>query len=395
MSYYRAVGELPPKRHTQFRQPDGTLYYEELMGLGGFADDSALLYHENPPMSILRSERVDGPTAISRPNHPLLPRHYRTRQLDGTGADAVLGRQALLANTDVRVSYFAADQPSSLYRNAIGDECVFLASGSATLETVFGRLSVRSGDYVVIPAATTHRWVPDAGEPLRALVIEALGSGHIHPPSRYLSPRGQFLEHAPYCERDLRSPDEPLTVADEPADILVRTRNGWTQLTHGHHPFDVVGWDGGNYPYALNIREFEPITGRIHQPPPVHQVLEAPGAVICAFVPRKFDYHPLSIPAPYSHANVDSDEVLFYVDGEFNSRKGSSIEAGSISLHPSGFIHGPHPGAVEASLGKERTEEYALMLDTFQPLELCASADRCEDESYAWSWARHRAGSTS
>ncbi len=390
MSYYRSVGVLPPKRHTQFRQPDGSLYHEELMGLAGFASDSALLYHANAPTAIVSSEPFDVPAQPSRPNYPLLPRHFRTRELDTAGVDAVLGRQALVANADIRISYVAADHPSGPYRNAIGDECVFIASGSATLETVFGALAIRSGDYVIVTATTTHRWIPEEGEPLRALVIEALGSGHIHPPSRYLSPRGQFLEHAPYCERDLRAPSEPLIASAGSADVLVRTRAGLTVLTYEHHPFDVVGWDGSNYPYALNIADFEPVTGRIHQPPPVHQFFEAPGAVICCFLPRKTDYHPRSIPAPYAHANVDSDEIMFYLDGDFTSRKGSGISAGSISLHPSGFIHGPHPGAVEASLGVERTEETALMLDTFAPLEICQAAELCEDTSYAWSWSSNR-----
>jgi homogentisate 1,2-dioxygenase len=388
MSYYRSAGRVPPQRHTQFRQPDGSMFHEELMGLGGFADDSALLYHINPPMAISASVGFDGPTHTSRANHPLLPRHYKTHKLDVAGADTVTGRRALLANEDIRISYVGADQSSPLYRNAIGDECVFVESGTAVLESVFGRLEVRGGDYVVIPAATTHRWVPTGGEIFRTLVIEVLANGHIHPPQRYLSPRGQFLEHAPYCERDLRSPTEPFTVEATDVEVVVQARHGWTKFTYDNHPFDVVGWDGSNYPYAVNMKDFQPITGRIHQPPPVHQILESPGAVICAFVPRKFDYHPLSIPAPYSHANVDSDEILFYVEGDFVSRKGAGMEVGSISMHPAGFIHGPHPGSAEASLGKERTEESALMLDTFRPLYLCDAAFDCEDPTYAWSWSR-------
>lgn len=388
MSYYRKAGIIPPQRHTQFRQPDGSLYHEELMGLGGFADDSALLYHVNAPTAISASAAFEGPAYTSRANHPLLPRHYKTHKLDVSGADSVTGRRALLMNDDVRVSYVAADQQSPLYRNAIGDECVFVESGTAVLESVFGRLEVRGGDYVVIPASTTHRWVPTGSGAFRTLVIEVLATGHIHPPARYLSPRGQFLEHAPYCERDLRSPAEPFLVQETDVDVIVQTRNGWTRFTYDNHPFDVVGWDGANYPYAVNMKDFQPITGRVHQPPPVHQILDAPGAVICAFVPRKFDYHPLSIPAPYSHANVDSDEILFYVEGNFVSRKGAGMEVGSISMHPAGFIHGPHPGSVEASLGKERTEEAALMLDTFRPLNLCDAAFDCEDPSYAWSWSR-------
>ncbi|GFJ87810.1 putative homogentisate 1,2-dioxygenase [Phytohabitans rumicis] len=309
----------------------------------------------------------------------------------------MLGRRHLLANSDLRISYAAADRPSPLYRNAIGDECVYIESGAATLETIFGgrpgradparSINVGPGDHVLIPASATHRWVPTAGEPLRTLVVEAAGGGHINPPKRYLSRHGQFLEHAPYCERDLRAPTQSHLVEGTDVEVYVQHRHGWTVFTYATHPFDVVGWDGNNYPYAFNIADFEPITGRIHQPPPVHQAFELPGAVICAFVPRKFDYHPQAIPAPYNHANVDSDEILFYVGGDFMSRKGAGIEMGSVTLHPAGFIHGPQPGSVEASIGEEGTTEYAIMIDTFRPLELCEPAFACEDTSYAWSWS--------
>ena len=261
-----------------------------------------------------------------------------------------------------------------------------MESGTAALESVYGTLDVGPGDYVVIPTSTTHRWVPTGSEPWRALVLEA--RGHIRPPRKYLSPAGQFLEHAPYCERDLRAPTEPLVVEDGETPVLVRTRDGLTRYTYRHHPFDVVGWDGCLYPYAFNIADFEPIVGRLHQPPPVHQTFAGPGFVVCSFVPRLFDYHPVSIPAPYNHANVDSDEVLFYTQGDFMSRKGAGIEIGSISLHPSGFIHGPQPGSVEASIGKASTDEYAVMVDTFRPLGLGAAAREVEDPEYAWTWAR-------
>jgi homogentisate 1,2-dioxygenase len=387
MPFYRVVGEIPKKRHVQFRRPDGGLYHEELMGEEGFSDDSALLYHLRPPTAIVESSVYEAPSWRLSPNLPLRPRHYRTHKLDAGNADPVLGRQALFANSDIRISYAAADRPSPLYRNAIGDECVYVESGSATVETVFGALQVGRGDHVLIPASATHRWVPADGEPLRTLVVEAVGGGHINPPRRYLSQRGQFLEHAPYCERDLRGPTEPLLVEGEDVEVLVQHRQGWTRFVYATHPFDVVGWDGHNYPYAFNIAEFEPITGRIHQPPPVHQTFDVPGAVMCAFVPRLFDYHPQAIPAPYNHANVDSDEILFYVGGDFMSRKGAGIEMGSITLHPAGFIHGPQPGSVEASIGKKDTEEYAVMIDTFRPLELCEPAFGCEDASYAWTWS--------
>jgi homogentisate 1,2-dioxygenase len=387
MPFYRVVGEIPKKRHVQFRKPDGSLYHEELMGEEGFSDDSALLYHLQPPTAIVESTLYEAPSWKLSPNLPLRPRHYRTHKLDSGNADPVLGRQALFGNSDIRISYAAADRPSPLYRNAIGDESVYVESGSATVETVFGALEVGKGDHVLIPASATHRWVPKEGEPLRTLVVEAVGGGHINPPRRYLSERGQFLEHAPYCERDLRGPTEPLLVDGEDVEVYVQHRQGWTKLIYATHPFDVVGWDGYNYPYAFNIAEFEPITGRIHQPPPVHQTFDVPGAVMCAFVPRLYDYHPEAIPAPYNHANVDSDEILFYVGGDFMSRKGAGIEMGSLTLHPAGFIHGPQPGSVEASIGKTGTEEYAVMIDTFRPLELCERSFACEDASYAWTWS--------
>jgi homogentisate 1,2-dioxygenase len=387
MPHYRSVGEVPRKRHVQARRPDGRLYSEELMGEEGFSSDSSLLYHREPPTAIVKAEVVDEDAAVAEltPNAPLLPRHFRTHAL-GTGGDLVLGRQLLLANSDVRLGYAVADVPSELYRNATGDELVYLESGAARLESVYGGLDARAGDYVVIPTSTTHRWVPAAGEPVRALVLEA--RGHVHPPRKYLSHYGQFLEHAPYCERDLHAPDEPLLVDGGETAVLVRHRAGLTRYTYAHHPFDVVGWDGCLYPYAFSIHDFEPIVGSLHQPPPVHQTFEGPGFVVCSFVPRLFDFHPEAVPVPYNHANVDSDEVLFYVGGDFMSRKGAGIDLGSISLHPAGFIHGPQPGSAEAAIGQRGTDELAVMVDTFRPLDLGPAARRCEDHEYAWTWAR-------
>jgi len=387
MPYYRSVGEAPHKRHTQFRTPDGGLYAEELMGVEGFSSDSALLYHRHLPTAIVAAEAVEREPDDIVPNHPLKPRHFRTHALK-SGGDVVNGRQLLMANDDVRLSYVVADADSPLYRNAIGDEIVYVESGRGRFESVYGAFEVGQGDYVVIPTSTTHRWVVDDGGPLRTLVIEA--TGHVGPPRRYLSAKGQFLEHSPYNERDLRGPTQPLVVEGSDVDVLVRHRTGFTQFTYANHPFDVIGWDGYLYPYAFNISDFEPITGRIHQPPPVHQTFEGPNFVVCSFVPRKFDYHPEGIPAPYNHANVDSDEMLFYVGGDFMSRKGAGIELGSISLHPSGFTHGPQPGSVEASIGKEATDELAVMVDTFRPLHLGPAARSAEDEDYAWTWARGR-----
>ena len=387
MVHYRSLGDVPHKRHTQFRAPDGSLFAEELMGEEGFSSESALLYHRHLPTAIVAAEAVTREPDELVANHPLLPRHLRSHELK-VGGDAVGARQLLLANDDVRMHYVAADEPSPLYRDAVGDELVYVEAGTARFESVYGVLEVGPGDYVLVPTSTTHRWVPTGDEPLRALVFEA--SGHVRPPRRYLSERGQFLEHAPFCERDLRAPTELLEVDERDVEVLVRHRGGWTRFTYDHHPFDVVGWDGALYPYAFNIADFEPITGRVHQPPPVHQTFAGPNFVICSFVPRKLDYHPEAIPAPYNHANVDSDEVLFYADGEFTSRRGSGIAAGSLSLHPGGFTHGPQPGSVEASIGAEATAETAVMLDTFSPLLLGPAAVDVEDDAYPWTWSGRR-----
>ncbi len=393
MAYYSRVGEVPPTRHTQHRAPDGALYREELMGEEGFSSDSSLLYHRGVPSAIVASEVWALPDHARTPNHPLTPRHLRLHDLAAPGgSDPVTGRRLVLANHDVRITYVVTGtDPSPLYRDAIGDECVFVEAGSGVVETVFGVVPYRAGDYVVVPRATTHRWVP--AEPSSLYAVEV--TGHLAPPKRYLSRYGQLLEHAPYCERDLHGPTEPWLVggpqADEPVDVLVKHRTSagvvGTRMTCATHPFDVVGWDGCLYPYTLNVEDFQPITGRVHQPPPVHQVFEGWNVVICNFLPRKVDYHPLAVPVPYYHSNVDSDEVMFYVGGDYEARKGSGIGLGSISLHPGGFPHGPQPEAIEASLGAERFEETAVMVDTFAPLELGEGALAVEDPGYAWTWA--------
>jgi homogentisate 1,2-dioxygenase len=384
MPYYRSVGEIPRKRHTQFRQPDGSLYAEELMGQEGFSSDSSLLYHRHLPTAIVAAEPYEPPAWSRAANRPLKPRHFVTHKLDA-GADPVLGRQHLMANDDCRISYVVAGSPSPLYRNAIGDECVYVEAGTARIESTFGALDVGPGDYLIIPTSVIHRIIPTGDDPLRTLVIEA--TGHIGPPKRYLSVRGQLLEHAPYCERDLRGPGPTLLVEESNVDVYVQHRRGWTRFTYAHHPFDVVGWDGCLYPWALSIHDFEPITGRVHQPPPAHQTFEGPNFVICSFVPRKVDYHPLAIPVPYNHHNVDSDEMLFYTGGNYEARRGSGIGQGSISLHPSGFTHGPQPGAPERAIGVDFFDELAVMVDTFRPLDLCEPALACEDPAYAWTWA--------
>ena len=393
MAHYRSVGDVPRKRHTQHRRPDGGLYYEELMGEEGFSSDSSLLYHRDIPSAIVDARPWTLPDHRTMPNAPLLPRHLRLHGLfpgeSWRDCDAVNGRRLILGNADVRISYAVAGTASPLYRNAVGDECVYVESGTATVETQFGPLAAGQGDYVVLPRATTHRWVPTGDEPLRLYAIEA--SGHVAPPKRYLSKYGQLLEHAPYCERDLRTPDAPVRGEGENVEVLVKHRASGglagTAYVYPQHPFDVVGWDGCLYPYAFNISDFEPITGRVHQPPPVHQVFEGPGFVICNFVPRKVDYHPLAVPVPYYHSNVDSDEVMFYVGGDYEARKGSGIGQGSITLHPGGHTHGPQPGAVERSLGADFFDELAVMVDTFRPLDLGEGASASDDPSYAWSWS--------
>lgn len=360
------------------------------MGVEGFSSDSALLYHRHLPTAIVDATAVELSDRAASANHPLKPRHFRTTELKwSSGVDAVSDRRLLFSNPDIAISFVVADKPSPLYRNAAGDELLYVQGGTGTIETIYGALTVGDGDYVVLPTSTTYRVVPSGSE-LRLYTVEA--TGHIGPPKRYLSAKGQFLEHSPYCERDLRGPKEPLLAggpdADADTDVYVRHRAGVTRYTYDHHPFDVVGWDGCLYPWVFNIGNFEPITGRVHQPPPVHQTFEGPNFVVCSFVPRKVDYHPLSIPVPYNHANVDSDELMFYVGGNYEARKGSGIGIGSLSLHPAGFTHGPQPGAAEASIGAERFDETAVMIDTFRPLDLGDGAAASEDPSYAWSWAR-------
>ncbi|HLH46261.1 MAG TPA: cupin domain-containing protein [Acidimicrobiales bacterium] len=385
MTYYRRVGEVPPKRHMMHRDAGGSRLPEELMGEEGFRGASSLLYHRHSPSAIVGVEAVTVPRSELTANEPLLPWHLRAGKLDG-GADLVTGRRVLLGNADVTLCWVSADGDSPLYRDAVGDEVVYLQSGRATLESVFGRLRVGAGDYVVIPTSTTHRWVVEGGEPVEALVIES--AGHVGIPSRYRTATGQLREGAPYSERDLRGPDEPLLADGDEVPVIVRTRAGWSRHTHAHHPFDVVGWDGCCYPFAFSIEDFEPIVGRVHQPPPVHQTFEGPGFVVCSFVPRPYDFGPDAVKVPYHHANVDSDEVLFYSRGDFMSRAGAGIGPASLTLHPAGFVHGPQPGSVEASMGAAGTEETAVMVDTFRPLLVSADARAVAASEYPWSWAR-------
>jgi homogentisate 1,2-dioxygenase len=383
MTYYYKLGNIPPKRHTQFRQPDGSLYQEEVMGIHGFAGIQSILYHINPPTAVRQLEVAEKIEIPYEEQGALRPRHLRSTEIEA-GGDVITGRIPLMGNNDV-VLYVArpTEAMSYWYKFAHGDDVIFVHDGTGVLESQFGLLRYRPGDYLVIPTGVIWRLLPDTGVEQRMLMIESYG--HIVPPKRYLNNYGQFLEHSPYCERDIRAPEELIT-HDEKGEfeVRVKARGNLTRFIYGHHPLDVVGWDGHLWPFAFNIADFEPITGRIHQPPPVHQTFDGPGFVVCSFVPRLFDYHPLAIPAPYAHSNVDSDEVLYYVEGDFMSRKG--VERSSFTIHPNGIPHGPHPGRYEGSIGKEKTEEYAVMVDTFRPLRLTKYALPLEDEGYPFSW---------
>jgi homogentisate 1,2-dioxygenase len=384
MPFYHRLGEIPHKRHTQFRQPDGSLYKEQVMGTRGFDGIQSIVYHRRAPTAILKVEDRGPALRELEEAGALRHRHFRGARLT-PGGDPIGGRQPLLHNSDVTMSLSLPTEPMDHhYRNAEGDELIFVHEGEGRIESLFGTLPFRRGDYLVIPIGTTYRMAISG--PARLLVFETRGS--IETPRRYRNEHGQLLEHAPYCERDIRVPQE-LESHDTAGEfpVLVRSRDRYTLHILDHHPLDAIGWDGCLYPWAFNIEDFEPITGRVHQPPPVHQTFKGPNFVICSFVPRMFDYHPQAIPAPYNHSNVDSDEVLYYVEGNFMSRKG--IEVASITLHPSGLPHGPHPGTAEASIGKPGTEELAVMMDTFHPLRVARAALEVEDEAYPFSWAAH------
>ena len=383
MTYYYKLGQLPPKRHTQFRKEDGSLHHEEVMGIHGFAGIQSILYHLRPPTAIRRLGLASTEAIPYEEAGPLRPRHLRSTPLPA-GGDAITGRVPLMGNSDVVLYVARPTEPMTYWHKfAHGDDVLFIHEGTGVMESQFGLLRYRPGDYLVIPTGVIWRLLPDPDEPQRMLVVESYG--HVTPPKRYINNYGQFLENSPYCERDIRPPDE-LVTHDESGEfeLRVKARGQTTCFLYDHHPLDVVGWDGHLWPFAFNIEDFEPITGRVHQPPPVHQTFDGPGYVLCSFVPRLFDYHPLAIPAPYNHSNVDSDEVLYYVEGDFMSRKG--IERASLTVHPNGIPHGPHPGTYEGSIGKTRTEELAVMVDTFRPLRLTRYALEMEDEGYAYSW---------
>jgi homogentisate 1,2-dioxygenase len=381
MPTYVRAGSLPHKRHIQFRRPDGGLYAEELFSTKGFDSIYSLLYHLRPPTATLDVKPWAKPSAKLLPNEPLRNRHFKTAAVETRG-DAIESRRLLLGNDDIHISIANADKPMAYwYRNTSGDELIFIHHGAGVIETNFGELAYRANDYLIVPTGTTYRVMPSS--PTRMLVHES--SGMVKIPRKYRNEYGQLEEHAPYYERDFRAPvlKSPIDAQGE-YEVRVSNRGRSAVYIVQNHPCDVIGWDGYCYPYAFNLEEFAPITGKLHQPPPAHATFEAPGAAFCAFVPRLFDYHPLSIPVPYNHSSVDCDEVLFYVSGNFMSRRG--VEEGSITLHAAGAPHGPQPGTVEASLGKTSTDEMAVMVDTFKPLHLAQSALDVEDEQYFRSW---------
>ena len=384
MPIYHTLGDIPRKRHIAFRKPDGGIYSEQLMGHEGFSGTSSLLYHVHPPTTIKQVKRIRELKWEADEDATLKHRHFRTSRAK-RGGSPTLDRIPLLFNSDIAMLYVEPDeQDAHFYRNAQADEVTYVAKGSGMLETQFGDLPFHEGDYLVIHRGIMHRYKFDQGaDAPKLLIFES--RGHVRWPRRYRNQFGQLLEGAPYSERDIRRPTE-LRTYDEMGDyrILVKQYDGLNEMILDHHPFDVIGWDGYFYPWAFNIHDFEPIVGRVHQPPPVHQTFEGDNFVICSFCPRPYDFDPDAVPAPYNHSNVDSDEVLFYASDEFMSRK--DIEFGSITHHPDGLPHGPHPGRAEASIGQKETNELAVMMDSFRPLKVAREAVAIEDPSYHRSW---------
>ncbi|CAM3674925.1 homogentisate 1,2-dioxygenase [Mesobacillus zeae] len=381
--YYRQLGKIPKKRHTVFRKDDGTLFREQVMGTKGFSGTQSILYHHHMPTEVAKSESLGSYLPQYEEQGALNHRHFLTDRITKSG-DALDGREYILGNDDLLIGFVTISQPMKAYcRNGDGDEMLFIHHGTGVVETMFGTLMYHPGDYIVIPIGTIYRVIPDTKEATKALFVESFSQ--ITTPRRYRNEYGQLLEHSPFCERDIRGPETLQTFADKGEyEVITKSRGYLHRHVLNHHPLDVVGWDGYLYPWAFNIGDFEPITGRIHQPPPVHQTFEGNNFVVCSFVPRLYDYHPEAIPAPYYHSNVNSDELLYYVEGNFMSRKG--IKEGSITLHPSGIPHGPHPGKTEASIGKKETLELAVMIDTFKPLKTVEKANEIEDAQYMYTW---------
>lgn len=380
MPIYQRRGEIPPKRHTQLRK-DGLLLTEEVFGLEGFSGNESILYHLTSPCRIKEIGKFEPIQRDEWVPDGHAHRHFLTADIPVEG-DAVTGRRVLMWNNDVEIAMCRpAEAMADYYRNGEGDEVIFVHEGSGTLETIFGDLPYRAGDYIVIPRGTTYRFVDAA--PQRCLVFTS--PGLIEIPRRYRNGYGQLLEHAPYYQRDIHPPTELKTYDDRGEHVVVlRIKDGYQRYILDYHPFDVVGWDGYVFPWTFNIADFEPIAGRIHMPPPSHQTFQGQNFVICSFCPRKLDWDPDAIALPYHHSNLNSEEMIYYVSGDFGSRRG--IEIGSVTLHPSGIPHGPQPGLVEKSLGVTETHELAVMCDTFNPLRLSNFANRFDEPGYAYSW---------
>lgn len=383
MPLYHTLGEIPHKRHTQFRKPNGELYYEELFGTVGFAGMSSLLYHTHRPTMVKKigtPKSVKPKVAIANNMESLKLKGWNVPPAD----DFLESRKTILTNNDVNITLAAPRKSMTdyFYKNADSDELIFIHKGEGVLKTQFGQLPFKYGDYLVIPRGMIYQ-IHFNDENNRLFITES--ASPIYTPKRYRNHFGQLLEDSPFCERDIRRPQDLETI-DETGEfkIVIRKQDELHELVYTAHPFGVIGWDGYNYPYAFSIHDFEPITGRVHLPPPIHQTFETAGFVVCSFVPRLYDYHPLAIPAPYNHSNIDSDEVLYYVDGDFMSR--NDVGPGNISLHPAGIPHGPHPGAYERSIGKKETLELAVMVDTFAPLQVTEEALTIADRNYYQSW---------
>jgi homogentisate 1,2-dioxygenase len=383
MPQYHQLGSVPHKRHTQFRKPDGSLYAEELFSTHGFSNVYSLIYHCYPPTLI---KSVSEPYSVAP--EIAFQRHMKHESFSGfdipASDDFLAGRKAMLVNSDVHISLAAPRQSMTdyFYKNADADEVIFVHEGEGVMKSLYGSLSFSYGDYIVIPRGTVYQ-LHFKSKNNRLLIVESFSA--IEVPRRYRNEYGQLEEHAPFCERDIRKPVD-LETHDEKGDFIIKIKKEGMmyEYVYGSHPFDAIGWDGNHYPWIFSIHDFEPITGRIHMPPPIHQTFEARNFVICSFVPRLYDYHPQSIPVPYNHSNVDSDEVLYYVDGDFMSRK--SVTRGMITLHPGGIPHGPHPGTVEKSLGAKETRELAVMIDTFRPLCLTRDSLSIKSDDYFRSW---------
>ncbi|MFN3941750.1 MAG: homogentisate 1,2-dioxygenase [Flavobacterium sp.] len=383
MPFYHQLGSIPEKRHIQFRKPNGELYYEQLFGTVGFDGMYSNMYHVHRPTQVkeIKNQYSIAPKVVKANNM----QSYRLYGFDvAPEKDYLESRKIVLTNSDCHITLAAPQNKTQdyFYKNTDSDELIFIHKGSGKLRTLLGNLDFSYGDYLLVPRGIIYKIDFDT-EDNRLFIVESRRP--IYTPKRYRNWFGQLLEHSPFCERDIRRPNE-LETHDQTGEfvIKVKKRDEIFDMVYATHPFDVVGYDGYNYPYAFSIHNFEPITGRIHQPPPVHQTFETDAFVVCSFVPRLYDYHPLSIPAPYNHSNIDSDEVLYYVDGDFMSR--NDVKPGQISLHPAGIPHGPHPGAYERSIGKTETKELAVMVDTFKPLMVTEEALKVADEKYYQSW---------